>query len=324
MQQATFHDYKPECLSFYQAVVEGFSQPQKCIPPKFFYDERGSELFDQICQQPEYYLPDVERSLLAQLAGEIAGLTGNGRVLIEPGAGSAQKVRLLLDELQPAAFVPMDISFDYLKTVTQGLVAEYPWLAVHAACVDFTHSLPVPDPAPDRPRLVFFPGSSFGNFDPQEARHFLHMVRQTAGRDGMLLIGVDTRKNEQRLNAAYNDAAGVTAEFNLNLLHRMRQELDAEVDPQAFAHHARYNPQAGRIEMYLVSTRPQRITVRDNTFHFAEGEKLHTENSYKYTPEQFLTLARSCGFSPLRHWQDERDLFAIYLLQVTPDSAALS
>ena len=234
MKQINFYDHKPESLSFHDAVVEGLSRKRKSIPSKFFYDERGSKLFDKICEQPEYYPPSVERRMLFRLANEIATLSGTGRILIEPGAGSAAKVRLLLDALQPAAFVPMDISFDYLKSSAKDLAREYPWLPVHAVCVDFTHSLPIPDDAPDGPRLLFFPGSSLGNFHHEEAGQFLKLLRETVADDGMLLIGVDTKKNEAVLNAAYNDAVGVTAEFNLNLLHRMRYELRAKCDPTMF------------------------------------------------------------------------------------------
>ena len=305
MDNLTFHDHKPKALNLFDAVVQGLSQEEKSIPPKFFYDERGSELFDRICEQPEYYPPTVEGRMLRELAGEIASLTGTGRVLIEPGAGNAAKVRLLLDALRPAAFVPMDISFAYLKSSAKALAEEYPWLRVHAACVDFTHSLPVPAEAPDGPRLLFFPGSSLGNLDHDEAREFLNMVRTTVGDDGMLLIGIDTKKSERILNAAYNDRAGVTAEFNRNLLHRMRRELDADLDPGAFEHRAFYNARAGRIEMHLVSTREQVLEVNGHRFEFAAGETLHTENSYKYAPDEFVALAAQCRFRPVRHWLDE-------------------
>lgn len=317
MQETTFHNYKPETLSFYDAVVDGLSSERKFIPPKFFYDERGSKLFDRICEQPEYYVPTVERQLLVRIADEIASHTGKGRVLIEPGAGSAEKVRLILDALRPAAFVPMDISFDYLKSVAKGITKEYPWLPVHATCVDYTHSLPVPEAAPAGPRLVFFPGSSLGNFDPDEAATFLGLVRETVGDDGMLLIGVDTKKCKHRLNAAYNDAAGVTAKFNLNLLYRMRDELNVNLDLGAFEHQAFYNTDAGRIEMYLRSLESQKLHIDGHSFHLEKDELLHTENSYKYTPEQFLSLASRSAFTEVHHWQDKEGLFAIYLLQAS-------
>jgi dimethylhistidine N-methyltransferase len=314
----TFHDLKPESLSLHEAVVDGFSKQNKSIPPKFFYDERGSELFEAICRQPEYYLPDVERRLLRRISPEIASLVGQERVLIEPGAGSAEKVRLLLEQLKPAAYVPMDISFDFLKASAQALVEQYPWLPVHAVCVDYTHSLPMPDSLPPNRRLLFFPGSSLGNFEPGEALGFLSMVAKALGENGMLLIGVDTKKSPEILDAAYNDAAGVTAEFNLNLLHRMRRELDADLDPEAFDHHAYYNQDEGRIEMHLISREAQRVRVNGDHFHFHQGESLHTECSYKYTPEEFLKLAGRAGFKSRRYWIDEDGLFAIYLLDVEP------
>jgi len=316
MHKVTFHDHKPKTLSLHDAVLDGLSREDKRIPPKFFYDARGSKLFERICEQPEYYPPSVECDMLGGLADEIAQLAGRGRLLIEPGAGSAAKVRLLLDALRPAAFVPMDISFDFLKSAATQLAGEYPWLPVHATCVDFSHSLPVPEAAPDAPRLLFFPGSSLGNFDRAEAGAFLSRVRDTIGSDGMLLIGVDTKKDEAVLNAAYNDAAGITAEFNRNLIHRMRRELDLQVDPDTFEHKAFYNAEAGRIEMHLVSREPQHIELDGKRFRLAEGESLHTENSYKYAPEEFLSMAAGCGLQPLRYWLDEQRLFAIYLLRV--------
>jgi dimethylhistidine N-methyltransferase len=314
MDKVTFHDHKPVALNLYDAVVDGLSREKKSIPPKFFYDQRGSELFEQICEQPEYYLPRVERRMLSNLSQEIALLVGKGRVLIEPGAGSLAKARLLLDPLQPTAFVPMDISFDHLKGAVEKLAAEYPWLPIHATCVDFTHSLPIPREASLGRRLVFFPGSSLGNFRPSEARVFLKMVHDTLGEDGMLLIGVDTKKSEAILNAAYNDAAGVTEAFNLNLLHRVRRELNVDLNPDAFKHHAFYNEDAGRIEMHLVSKQERKLSLNGHCFEFKKGESTHTENSYKYSPDEFLSLASSCGLVEVRHWVDDDGLFAIYLM----------
>ncbi|MES9944581.1 MAG: L-histidine N(alpha)-methyltransferase [Candidatus Thiodiazotropha sp.] len=316
MENVTFHDHKPQALSLYNAVVTGLSKSDKSIPPKFFYDQRGSELFDRICDQPEYYLPSVECRMLSDLADEIAKLTGKGRALIEPGAGSASKVRLLLDALRPSAFVPMDISFDYLKSSARALAMEYPWLPIHAACVDFTHSLPIPKEVPNGPRLLFFPGSSLGNFNPGEAGEFLRLVHDTVGEEGMMLIGVDTKKSEQVLHAAYNDAAGLTADFNLNLLQRMQQELNADIDPGVFEHLAFYNGEEGRIEMHLVSTQQQTLRLNGHRFEFEEGETLHTENSYKYSPTEFINMVTDNGFKEVRHWVDDDGLFAIYLVAV--------
>ncbi len=317
MENITYHDYKPATLSFRDAVIAGLSGECKSIPPKFFYDERGSKLFDRICEQPEYYPPLVERKMLSQLADEIASLTGTRRVLIEPGAGNATKVRLLLDALRPAAFVPMDISFDYLKSTARELAREYSWLPVRAVCVDFTHSMPIPEQTPEGQRLLFFPGSSLGNFDPDDAGDYLSLVRNTVGDNGMLLIGVDTRKSKSLLDAAYNDAAGITAEFNLNLLHRMRKELGMDCNPENFRHRAFYNSEAGRIEMHLVSRHKQELRLNGHCFNFEAGESLHTENSYKYTPEEFILMASRSGFRDVRHWVDRDGLFAIYLLEST-------
>ena len=311
----TFHDYHPDCVTLEEAIIAGLSKEQKSIPPKFFYNERGSQLFDKICDQPEYYPPTVEREMLKKRADEIATLTGSHRVLIEPGAGSAEKVRLLLDTLRPAAFIPMDISFDYLKTSASDLSAQYPWLDIHATCVDFSHSLPIPEIAPEGPRLFFFPGSSIGNFDHDEAEAFLRMAHDAIGNDGMLLIGVDTKKNEAQLNAAYNDQAGVTAQFNLNLLHRMRDELNIDCNPDHFDHKAFYNGERGRIEMHLVSNREQTLKLNGYRFEFEKGESVHTENSYKYAPDEFLRLAEKSGFRAVRHWLAPDNLFAIYLLE---------
>lgn len=311
----TFHDHKPRTLSLHDAVVEGLSRRPKAIPPKFFYDEEGSKLFDEICQQPEYYLPDAEREILTTRADEIAKLTGTGRVVVEPGAGAAEKIRWLLRALEPAAYIPMDISGDYLRTAAEELAGDHPWLRVHAACVDFTHSLPVPSVAPEGPRLAFFPGSSLGNFEPQQAARFLCDLHDLVRGDGMLLIGVDTKKKAAVLDAAYNDAAGVTAAFNLNLLRRMRRELRADCDPATFDHLAFYNADLGRVEMHLVSLADQEVRINGNRFLFAAGERMHTECSYKYAPDEFIALAELAGFSLVRHWVADERMFAVYLFQ---------
>ena len=312
----TFHDYKPKSASLLEAVINGMSRDPKSIEPKFFYDRRGSELFDLICEQPEYYPPTVEQDMLREKASEIAFLTGKGRILIEPGAGRARKVRLLLDALQPKAYIPIDISFEHLKSAVADLVEEYRWLRVHAACADFTCSLPVPDVAPQGARLIFFPGSSIGNFEHEDVMKFMARIRNLAQYDGMLLIGVDTKKDETILNAAYNDQAGITAEFNRNLLYRMREELDIDCDPEMFEHRAFYNSLAGRVEMHLVSRGRQTLRMNGRQFELASGESLHTENSYKYTPAEFLAVATKSGFKTVCYWQDDKGLFSIYLLAV--------
>jgi len=313
--QITFHDHKPQQLSLYDAVVNGLSKSRKSIPPKFFYDARGSRLFDKICDQPEYYLHEVERTLLNKHRDEIADLVGKERVIIEPGAGNLSKIRLLLDKLKPDAYVPMDISSEYLQWACNELSKDYPQLNIHAACVDFSHSLPVPEPVSNAPRLAFFPGSSLGNFHKDEAQQFLSMIRDTIGNDGLLLIGVDTKKSHNILNAAYNDAAGITAEFNLNLLHRIQEELDADFELNNFNHHAFYNKNKGRIEMHLVSQCSHRIRIEEHDFHFDDGETVHTECSYKYTPEELLSLSHQAGLSEVKHWLADDELFGVYLLK---------
>ena len=312
--RVTFHDHQPRCLSLHDAVVAGFASTPKTIPPKFFYDEQGSRLFDAICAQPEYYLPDAERDILTTRAGEIAASTGTGRVVVEPGAGAALKIRWLLNALRPSAYVPMDISGDYLQSTAKALARDYSWLRVHAACVDFTHSLPVPEVVPDGPRLAFFPGSSLGNFEPAEAQRFLGDLRHMVGDGGMLLIGVDTKKPGHILDAAYNDAAGVTAAFNLNLLRRICRELGADCDPDAFDHRAFYNSELGRVEMHLVSRYDQEVRVNGHRFFFMAGETVHTECSYKYAPGEFLQLAHRAGFAQVRHWLSDARMFGVYLL----------
>lgn len=313
--QVTFHDYKPKQLSLYTAVLNGFSKPCKSIPPKFFYDKRGSYLFDKICKQPEYYLPNVEKSLLEEVQHEITQHVGKGRVVIEPGAGNLSKIRLLLNQLKPEAYIPMDISSEYLKEASENLAKDFPWLNIHATCVDFTHSMPLPDITSNAPRLAFFPGSSLGNFNKLEAQQFLSMIRETIGDEGMLLIGVDTKKPQKILNAAYNDEAGVTAEFNLNLLHRIQNELEADFELDNFDHYAFYNDIQGRIEMHLVSQCDHNVRIDDQDFYFKDGETLHTENSYKYAPEEFIALSKSAKLGLKNYWLAEDELFAIYLLQ---------
>jgi len=319
----TFHDHKPQGLSLYEAVVDGLSRPHKMIPPKFFYDERGSKLFDEICAQPEYYLPDAERAVLTSCARDIAHLTGTQRVVIEPGAGNLSKIRLLLDVMKPSAYVPMDISVDYLQSAAKELACDYPWLPIHATCVDFTHSMPIPEPVPNKPRMVFFPGSSLGNFHREEALVFLKQISGLLGKDGMLLIGVDTKKTPSVIDAAYNDAAGVTAEFNLNLLRRICCELEADCDPHGFEHHAFYNSHKGRVEMHLVSNKDQEVRINGHRFQFLAGETVHTECSYKYAPDEFLELAAQADLYPVKHWLAKDELFAIYLLRTESENLLL-
>lgn len=313
-----FSDYQPLQTSLQDAVIDGLSRKNRSIPPKYFYDTRGSELFEQICNQPEYYIPSAEREILQRYAGEIAELIGPGCVLIEPGAGNSHKVRFLLDTLRPAAYVPMDIAGDFLLDSASALAREYPWLQVHAACMDFAHHLVLPEGLPDRQRVAFFPGSSLGNFEPPEAVAFLKKLADTIGSQGALLIGIDIKKDTATLDAAYNDEQGVTAAFNRNLLERINRELQANFNPERFAHKAFFNEAAGRIEMHLVSECDQYVRVDGHSFEFSAGDNIHTECSYKYTPQEFQQLASRAGFRPLRYWLDSRALFSVHYLALNP------
>jgi dimethylhistidine N-methyltransferase len=310
----SLHDLRPPTLDFAQAMLAGLAASPKAIAPKYFYDARGSALFEEICGQPEYYLPDAEREIFAAHGVEIAAALGDGVVLLEPGAGSAIKIRWLLEHLRPGTYVPIDISHEHLKRAVAQLADDYPWLRIDAAVADYTYSLPIPEFVPEGPRAAFFPGSSLGNFEPADAAVFLRLVRATVGRHGHLLIGVDRKKDGLVLDAAYNDAAGVTARFNLNLLRRANSELGADFDLDAFSHRAFYNAGFGRIEMHLVSQRPQAVRINGKAFRFAAGESVHTENSYKYSPAAFTALAGRAGFRCRAQWTDAREYFGVYLL----------
>ena len=296
-------------------LIQGLASSPKEIACKYFYDETGSRLFDAICELPEYYQTRTEMSLLARHAGEIAALMGGGIEIVEFGAGSLRKARILLDALdRPRAYTPLDISGDYLAGVVRSLAADYPALALRPMVGDFTGPLDIPA-LPDEPRRAgFFPGSTIGNFRPEAALALLRRMRATLNGGG-LLIGVDLVKDPGRLHAAYNDAAGITASFNKNLLARANRELDADFDLEAFAHYAPYNPNAHRIEMYLVSLKRQSVNLCGQRFEFAQGEPVHTEDSHKYTIESFREMAAHAGFNPRAVWTDEERLFSVHWLE---------
>ena len=310
-------DAHPGTADLRREVLDGFSAAPRAIPPKFFYDERGSELFDQICELPEYYQTRTETAILQRALPELAELIGAECLLVELGSGASKKVRLLLEQLRPSAYVGVDISKEFLLTSTQALARDYPWLEVHAACVDFSAGLEIPHRDLSAHKVGFFPGSSIGNFDPDDAVHLMADVGEMVGPDGHFLIGVDLKKPVGVLNAAYNDAVGVTAAFNLNLLRRIRSELDTDLDPDTFEHYAFYSPLPGRIEMHLISRLRQQIRIEDRTYSFEPGEGIHTENSYKYTVKEFGELAMRAGFRQQAVWLDDDALFSVQLLQFT-------
>lgn len=297
-------------------LVKGLSRKPKEIPCKYFYDARGSELFDRICRLPEYYQTRTETALLRQHADEIARLMGARVELIEFGAGSLAKVRILFDALnEPKSYVPIDISGDYLLDVVVGLEEDYPDMTLRPVIADFTQALTLPPKELTVSRRVgFFPGSTIGNFTRDAAVTFLRNAAAVLTGGG-LLIGTDLVKDPAILHAAYNDQAGVTAAFNKNLLLRANRELGANFDLTQFAHHACYNPIARKIEMYLVSLARQTVRVGGEIVRFVEGEAIHTEDSHKYTIEGFTELALEAGFVVRKSWTDEHKLFAIHWLE---------
>lgn len=313
----SFHDLHPTADDLAADVLDGFSRTQKSIPPKYFYDAEGSRLFDAITELPEYYPSRTEMAMLRDYADEIAGKAGTGHLLVEPGSGSCTKARILFEGLQPCAYVPMDISGDHLRIAAQEVAVEFPWLEVHAARTDFTRLMTLPPTSPAGRRLAFFPGSSIGNFDPDAAIEFLGMIADMVGPGGLLLIGVDLKKDKTVLEAAYDDAQGVTAAFNLNLLARINRELGADFDLDQWQHRAVYNDARSRIEMHLVSRVQQQVTLQGQTFQFPEGETILTENSYKYSVEEFRDLAMRAGFTTDTVWVDADHLFSLHLLQTS-------
>ena len=303
--------------SFRDDVFEGLSREQKELPCKYFYDDRGSELFNTICGLDEYYPTRTETALLQAHGREMADLIGPGVCLIEFGCGSLLKTRLLLDALRsPAAFVPIDISADHLLQSAAALAADYPNLEVLPVVADFTRPVKLPDKArkASENRIGFFPGSTIGNFDHAGAADFLATVADMVGGGGALLIGVDLKKAEDILVRAYDDAQGVTAAFNRNVLERINRELGGCFDIETFRHRALYNGAEGRIEMHLVSEKDQTVTVHDRDFTFTEGETIHTEDSYKYHVEEFSSLAAGAGFRSARTWVDGDGLFSLHYL----------
>lgn len=297
-------------------VVAGLQARPRAISPKFFYDARGSELFERICRLPEYYLTRTEISILKACAPDIARRIDPGAVLVELGSGASEKIRLLLDALRPRAYLGIDISRDFLLDATRRLAHDYPWLSVHAACADFSQPMTLSYPPPELPRLVFFPGSSIGNFTPEEAAAFLKRLHPLVRPGGGLILGIDLQKDPRVIHAAYNDGQGVTAAFNRNVLFRLRREYGAKVDPDGFAHEAVYNEALGRVEIYLVSLRRQELHLAGSSFAFAAGERLHTEFSYKYTLEGFQALARLAGYHAEAVWTDPRDYFSVHYLRL--------
>ncbi len=307
----------PDEADFLECVRAGLRQQPKAIPPKFFYDAHGSHLFDMICTTPEYYLTRTETGILERYGAEMAELIGPSCVLIELGSGSAIKTPLLLRHLaDDAEYVPIDICEPHLQRSTRRLQTMFPAMRMQPLCMDYTR---IPRDAfkhyAGRRQAAFFPGSTIGNYTPEEVMQLLEHVAKLVGDNGALLVGVDCKKSPDLLNAAYNDAEGYTAAFNLNLLARMQRELDAQLDMDKFAHYAYYNAMLGRIEMHLVSRCIQNIRLGHESFSLAEGETIHTENSYKYTTHEFRQMARMAGWQLKATWSDD-GLFDVHYLSL--------
>ncbi|MGI4877891.1 MAG: L-histidine N(alpha)-methyltransferase [Janthinobacterium lividum] len=298
---------------FANAVLAGLRQPQKTVPARYFYDTTGSELFEAITRLPEYYPTRVEVGLLERHGADIAAIVGAGRAVIEFGSGSSAKTPLLLRTVAASAYVPIDISAEFLEMAATDLAAKLPGLPVLPVAADFTGPLKLPAAVAGRAKLGFFPGSTLGNLAPFAAVDLLRAFAGTLGGDAWLVIGLDLRKDRATLEAAYNDAAGVTAAFNLNLLRRINAELGGTIDLDAFRHDAPWNPDLGRIEMHLHAVRDTRFEVLGEPFAMVAGATIHTENSHKWTVEEARMLARAGGWAPHATWTDPAALYGLHL-----------
>ena len=310
-----FFDFKPPPDDMVREVLAGLMSEPKTIAPKYFYDERGSALFEAITHQPEYYLTRTELGLFEVCLPEVRDAIGQGGCLVEYGAGSSLKIRRLLETLRPDAYLPVDISRLHLERTAAELHADFPWLKVYPTCADLTEPLKLPGIVAGIKKIGFYPGSSIGNFEPAAARQFLSNVARSLGADAHLLIGVDRKKEKAVLEAAYNDAAGVTSDFNLNVLRHLNDALEANFNLNAFRHLARYNERQGCIQMFLESVEEQTVQLNGAAIRFASGETVHTENSYKYDLDEFLELAAAAGFAGRATWTDPNEYFTLFLLR---------
>jgi dimethylhistidine N-methyltransferase len=301
--------------AFRADVIDGLTRRPRAIPARWFYDHRGSQLFEAITELPEYYPTRTETALLRAVAGEIAERVGPGRAMVEFGSGSSTKTPIMLQALDPSAYVPIDISGDFLRESSRALSERFPGLPVFPVEADFMKPIALPAQVRGLPKLGFFPGSTIGNMIPLASTDLLRAMRTSLGQGAMLLIGMDRIKDTGVLERAYDDAAGVTAQFNLNLLERINRELDGTIPVGAFRHRAIWNDDRARIEMHLEATRDVLFTVEGRPFEMAAGETIHTENSHKYGPRDARLLLRSGGWTPIAEWTDPDDQFALYLAE---------
>ena len=301
--------------AFRADVLAGLERRPRAIPARWFYDRRGSELFEAITDLPEYYPTRAETAILEAMCPELVAHVGKGRAVVEFGSGSSTKTPVLLRCVEPSAYVPIDISGDFLRESARNLQQAFPDLPIHPLEGDFMHPLTLPAMVADAPKLGFFPGSTIGNMTPAMATDLLRAMRGSLGEGAMLLIGMDRAKPADILVPAYDDAQGVTAAFNRNLLDRINRELDGTIPVEAFRHRAVWNDDRSRIEMHLAATRDVDFTVEGRSFAMAAGETLHTENSHKYGPRDAKILLRAGGWTPVAQWSDPSDLFSVYLAE---------
>jgi len=316
VERFQFFDQHPQIADIHDDIVQGLSADEPYISPKYFYDEIGSKLFEKICTTEEYYPTRTEVNILRNNIDDIVKNLGKDCLLIEPGSGDSYKVRLLLDALRPIAYLPIDISRRYLQDEAQKLAQEFTWLNVHAVCADFTGKLKLPYHVEATNKVAFFPGSTIGNFLPEQATGVLNEIKNMVGADGGLLIGVDLYKDASILNAAYNDKEGFTASFNLNLLTRINNELNADFNLSQFKHHAFFNQKKSRIEMHLISLQNQQVRIAEQVIEFKKDQSILTEYSHKYSIEKFQALAEQAGFESVKTWVDKDKLFSVHYLRV--------
>src|SRR3954454_18901183 len=312
---AEAHRLQEQTSAFASDVLDGLSAHPKRLPPKYFYDATGSELFEQITLLPEYYPTRTELGILRDYGSDISTIVPKDSALVEFGAGATTKVRLLLKKCAFGAYVPVDISGDFLKAQANTLRKDFPGLAVYPVAADFTAPFTLPEAVAAMPKVGFFPGSTLGNFEPHEACAFMRSAREILGSKARMVIGVDLEKDERTLYDAYNDKAGVTARFNLNLLNRINRELGGNFDLSAFTHRAIYNRERHRIEMHLISKKSQTVRLLGTRFSFRAGESIHTENSYKYSIERFAALAQGAGWRVRESWTDAAKMFSVHALE---------
>lgn len=304
-----------QTTAFAREAIADLSQQPKKLSPKYFYDAAGSELFEAITRLPEYYPTRTELSILRERGGEIAGIIPEHAALVEFGAGATTKVRLLLNQCKFAAYMPVDISGEFLAAQASGLKRDFPGLGIYPVAADFTAPFDLPNAVAAMPKVGFFPGSTIGNFEPHEAQAFLTSARTILGRGAQMIVGADLEKDERVLFDAYNDAAGVTARFNLNVLVRINRELGGNFDLSAFSHRAIYNRERHRIEMHLFSKKNQTVRLLGTSFSFRTGESIHTENSYKYSIDRFTALAQGAGWRVRESWTDAAKMFSVHALE---------